>query len=50
MRILLVAFVLTLSACASRPTCAPLPEMGKNEALKDYTVKVINLYNLCAKR
>lgn len=50
MRILSVVLLLALSACASRPPCAPLPEMGKNEALKDYTVKVINLYNLCAKR
>ena len=27
--------------------CPPLPTIGENELLKDYTLKVVQMYNTC---
>lgn len=49
MRMFIMVIAFSLSSCATRATCPPLPQMGDQETLKDYTVKVIDMYNECAK-
>lgn len=53
MRIFIMVVAFSLSSCAvDKPmysTCAPIPQMGASEQLKDYTLRIIDLYGQCAR-
>lgn len=55
MRVAVLALLLV--GCASKPPapprpqpCPALPPIGASEVLKDYTIKVVRMYNECAKK
>jgi uncharacterized protein YceK len=49
MRIFILAVAVVVSGCATvhHRECPPLPTIGDNELLKDYTLKVVQMYNAC---
>lgn len=52
MRMFLITIAFALSSCAHPSTRDPMcadqpPQIGKDEALKDYTLRLISLYKRC---
>lgn len=50
-RIFILIMACAVSSCATphKPDCAPLPLMQQSETLKDYTLRIITLYDECSK-
>jgi hypothetical protein len=56
-RLMAFLLILVISGCAFKSgtyetatdPCPPLPQISDNERMKDYTVRIIDLYKQCAK-
>lgn len=50
MKYISLILVFLLEACAHQPAklCPPLPQIGQDQSIKDYTVHLVEMYNTCA--